>query len=76
METLEYLKYRENLLKKLLNTTDINILKKIEKVFNNNEEDFYYSLSEEEKEGIELGLQQIKEGKTIPYETFIAKHRK
>ena len=35
MGTLEYLKYRASLLKRLLNTTDLTILKRIEKAFDN-----------------------------------------
>ena len=37
MGTFEYLKYRDSLLKRLLNTTDITILKRVEKAFENNE---------------------------------------
>jgi uncharacterized protein HemY len=76
MGTLEYLKYRDNLLKRLLNTTDEKILKKIEDVFNNNEqEDFWNELSDVEKNGIELGFKQIEKGETFSYEEIISEHR-
>ena len=48
MGTLEYLKYRDTLLKRLLNTTDIDLLRKIEEVLNNNEDDFANELSDDD----------------------------
>ena len=65
------------LAKMLLDTQNPKIIESIREVFyNNQDEDFYYSLTEEEKEGIELGISQVEEGKTIPFEKIVGKYRK
>lgn len=68
MSTMEFLEYRDSLLKRLLNTTDIDLLKKIEEVFNNNEEDFFDELPKEVQELILQSNEDIKEGKLISHE--------
>lgn len=73
--TLEYIKLRDDLLKKLLDTKDVNILKQIKDVFQNNDNDFYNDLSEEERKGITKGLQQIKRGEVSNYDDIISSHR-
>lgn len=76
MSTLEYIKLRDDLLRKLLDTKDVNVLQQIKEVFNKNDkDDFYYDLSDEEKKGIEIGLQQIAKDEVVPYEDIISKHR-
>lgn len=65
------------LAKMLLDTQNPKIIKSIREVFHKNQEDdFYYSLTDNEKVGIELGISQVEEGKTIPYEKIVGKHRK
>ena len=65
------------LAKMLLDTQNPAIIESIREDFHKNQkEDFYNSLSDEEKKGIELGISQVEEGKTIPYEKIVGKYRK
>ncbi len=75
MGTLEYLKYRDTLLKRLLNTTDIDLLRKIEEVLNNNEDDFANELSDDDIKSIELGKSQIQNGEVVSYEEILSRHQ-
>ena len=76
METLEYLKYRDSLLKRLLNTTDLSILKKVEKAFNNNEEeDFFDDLSKEHQNLLLQSIEESKRGEGIPFEQMLVELR-
>lgn len=73
MGTLEYLKYRDSLLKKLLNTTDLNILKKVEKAFNDNneEEDFFDEMSKKNQNLLLKSIEQADNGELIPFEEMM-----
>lgn len=72
METMEYLQYRDSLLKRLLNTTDIDLLKKIEDVFNNNDDnDFFDELPSEIQNDILESIEQSNEGLGRPIEDVI-----
>lgn len=72
METMEYLQYRDSLLKRLLNTTDIDLLKKIEDVFNNNDDnDFFDELPSEIQNDILESIEQSNKGLGRPIEDVI-----
>jgi hypothetical protein len=69
MGTLEYLKYRDNLLKRLLNTTDVTILKRVEKAFNNNEnDDPFNELPTELQQMLLQSEEDIKENRFVSHE--------
>lgn len=56
------------LMKLLAETEDPSIIKSIRKVFKKEKIDFYHKLSEAEKQGIEEGLDDIKNGRVVSYE--------
>ena len=65
------------LMKLILETDNPKVLESIKKLFRNESKaDFWESLSDEQKQEIELGIQEVNEGKTVDYEKFIRKHRK
>jgi hypothetical protein len=69
MSTLEYIQLRDDLLKKLIDTKDVNLLQKIKDIFNNNEEeDFFDELPKEVQDLILQSNEDIKEGRLIPHE--------
>lgn len=60
----------------LQNLKDIDTLKflKVLKDSSTKNQDWFHELSEEEKEGIERGLEDIKNGKTFSHEDVKAKY--
>ncbi len=52
----------------LLQTEDVTIIKKIKAIFNSQKNDWWDELSIAQKEAIEEGLDDIKNGRTISYE--------
>lgn len=71
MKTVEFLQYRDSLLKKLLDTTDMSILKRVEKAFNSDEEDFFDELPEEVQDGILKSIEQSKKGLGRPIQDVL-----
>lgn len=71
MSTMEFLQYRDSLLRRLLNTTDVDLLKKIEEVFNNNEEDFFDELPKEVQNDMLESIKQSNKGLGRPIEDVI-----
>ena len=68
MGTLEYLKYRDNLLKRLLDVTDVAILKRIEKAFDNNEkEDLFDEMPSELQQILLQSEEDIKHGRFVSH---------
>lgn len=65
------------LMKMILETDNPKILESIKNLFRNERKaDFWDSLSEEQKQEIELGIGEVEDGKTVDYETIMRKHRK
>ena len=52
----------------LLQTEDVTIIKKVKAIFNSKKEDWWDELNIAQKEAIEEGLEDFKNGRTIPYE--------
>lgn len=54
---------------------DVSIIDEVKSIikekFENKEADFWDELSEDDKKSIAIGLQEVKDGKTRPYEGFI-----
>ncbi|PTX60096.1 hypothetical protein C8N46_107102 [Kordia periserrulae] len=63
------------LLKLLLDTNDPEIIQSIKKVFEKEESSIWDTLTNEEKEEIELGIANVENGNVVDYESFIAKYR-
>lgn len=64
------------LIKMLLNTKKPTVLKRIRKVFEKEEtSDFWNTLSEDEKEEIRLGIDELDQGEKYPYDEILSKHR-
>ncbi|TVZ28139.1 hypothetical protein JM83_3246 [Gillisia sp. Hel_I_86] len=64
------------LAKLLLNTDNPQIIKSIKQIFRNETPtDFWDDLSSAQKKEIKEASSQIDQGKTIEYESFMAKHR-
>ncbi len=65
------------LMKLILETDNPKILKSIKNIFiKNNTADFWEKLSQEQKEDIIKGINEINEGNIIDYEDFMKSHRK
>ncbi|WP_026978850.1 hypothetical protein [Flavobacterium tegetincola] len=56
------------LIKLLAETENPSIINDIKKVFQKEKKDFYYELSDEEKQGINEGLEDIKNGRVVSYD--------
>lgn len=52
----------------LLQTEDVTIIKKVKAIFSSKKEDWWDELNIAQKEAIEEGLEDFKNGRTIPYE--------
>ena len=63
------------LVKQLLNTNNIEIIKSIKKLFAKEENDFWNELSASQQKEINEAIQQVSEGKSTEYKTFILKHK-
>ena len=64
------------LIRMLLNTKKPSVLSGIRKIFEKEESsDFWTTLSEEEKEDIRQGIEELDEGEKYPYDKIMAKHK-
>ncbi len=64
------------LMKMILETDNPDILRSLKEIFSNKEEDDYWdSLSGDEKADILAGIRDIENGNVIDYEEFMAKYR-
>lgn len=63
------------LIKMLLNTNKPSVLKSIRKIFEKEKIDFWNTLSEEEKEDIKQGIEELDKGEKYPYDEIMSKHR-
>ena len=64
------------LLKLLLETENPKILDSIRNIFTQSKEDFWCELSEDQQIEIEKGINEILNGESVEYESFMKKHRK
>ena len=64
------------LIRMVLNTKKPSVLSSIRKIFEKEESvDFWNTLSEEEKEDIRQGIDELDNGEKYPYDEIMAKHR-
>lgn len=64
------------LIELLLHTNNPSIIKRVKNIFQTEEsQDIWEELTDEQKSEIEESLKEVKEGKTIPFKTFLAKHK-
>ena len=64
------------LIRMLLNTKKPSVLASIRRIFELEESvDFWKTLSEEEKEDIRQGIEELDKGEKYPYDDIMAKHR-
>jgi len=65
------------LMKLILETENPKILESIKTLFTKEStSDFLNSLSEEQREEIDLGISEIEKGETVDYESMMRNHRK
>ena len=64
------------LIRMLLKTKKPSVLTSIRKIFEKEGEiDFWNTLSEEEKEDIRQGIEELDKGEKYPYDEIMSKHR-
>lgn len=64
------------IMKMILETNDPGLLNSIKKLFKKElQSDFWDTLSSDQKEEIQQGINEIDRGETVDYEDFIKKHR-
>ena len=64
------------LIRMVLNTKKPSVLARIRKVFEKEESaDFWIALSEEKKEDIRQGIEELDNGEKYPYDGIVSKHR-
>jgi Mg/Co/Ni transporter MgtE len=64
------------LLKMIINTENPSVLDKIMRIFQNEKQDFWTSLSKEDQEEILAGIDDLNKGEQYNYDEIIKKHRK
>ena len=64
------------IMKMILETDNPNILKTVKNIFRESTKtDFWETVSQEQKDDILQGIEEIENGKVIDYEDFMKKHR-
>ncbi|MEQ8476805.1 hypothetical protein [Fulvivirga sp.] len=64
------------IMKMILETDNTSILESIKSIFNKeNSADFWTNLSDEHKEDILKGIEEVDNGQVVNYNDFMAKHR-
>ena len=64
------------LIRMLLNTKEPSVLASIRRIFEKQEKaDFWKTLSEEVKEDIRQGIDELDKGEKYPYDEIMTKHR-
>jgi hypothetical protein len=65
------------IMKMILETDNPTIIESIKRLFaNESSEDFWTELPLEQREEIQIGLEEIKKGDTVNYDDFIKHHKK
>lgn len=62
------------LIKMLTEIDNPEIIKSIKKILTKEKKDWWDDLTEAQKEEIELGVEQFKNGQTVSYESVMKKH--
>lgn len=67
---MSVIEIQHDLIKKILQTEDLYFLRRLQEFFQLPSEttDWWFTISEEEKEMIEIGNRELEEGKGVPYE--------
>jgi hypothetical protein len=64
------------IMKLILETENPSILESVKNIFNKNKtEDFWETLSNDQKEDILQGVKEIENGEVVDYENLMSKHR-
>lgn len=64
------------LIELLLHTNNPSIIKRIKSIFQSEEtQDIWEELSDEQQEEISTALDEVKNGQTVPFETFVEKYK-
>jgi hypothetical protein len=64
------------IMKLILETENPSILESIKNIFNKSKtEDFWETLSDDQKEDILQGIKEIENGEVVDYENLMSKHR-
>jgi len=64
------------LIRMVLNTKKPSVLTSIRRIFEKEESvDFWNTMTEEEKEDIRQGIEELDKGEKYPYDDIMAKHR-
>jgi len=64
------------LIELLLHTNNPSIIKRIKSIFQSEEtQDIWEQLSDEQQEEINTALDEVKNGQTVPFETFVEKYK-
>ncbi len=61
------------LVKLIVNIENQNLIDKLIRVLKSEKEDFWFELTEQEKQEIELGIKQLDSGKRISLDDFLKK---
>lgn len=65
-----------SLIEWIANQKDKNIIKELLAVKKSAQEDWWDEISNDEKQQIQIGLEQVEKGQTIPHEEVMKKHKK
>lgn len=64
------------LIELLLHTNNPSIIKRIKSIFQAEEtQDIWEQLSDEQQHEINKALEEVKNGETVPFESFLEKHK-
>jgi predicted Zn-ribbon and HTH transcriptional regulator len=64
------------LIELLLHTNNPSIIERIKTVFQTEEsQDIWEELTDKQKVEIELAMKEVRKGQTIPFETFLERHK-
>ena len=76
MEIMNIQAEKLELIRMLLNTKKPSVLTSIRRIFEKEEKsDFWNTLSEEVKEDIRQGIDELNKGEKYPYDEIMSKHR-
>lgn len=62
-----------NLVKAILDIEDIGLIKRVKKILEKNDHDWFDDLTEEQQQGVMRGLEQADRGETITHEEAVAR---
>ena len=65
---------KQKIIEKLLQTNDESIIASIKSILIKEKKDFWEELTQEEKEGIEEGIEDFKNGNTTSWDDFIVNY--